>query len=268
LSLQNLTVSKEGNIGIISINRPEVLNVLNFNTLEELDEVLNELGNDSDVYVIILTGSGKSFAAGADIESMVEMNPDDAHKFASYGASIYRKIECFEKPVIAAVNGYALGGGFELALACDIIVASEKAKFGLPEVGLGIMPGFSGSVRLPELIGSKRAKELIFTGKIITAEEAGKIGLVNVVTNPDNTLDHAIDIAKQISMKGQIGVRYSKKSINHSFDMDMNSAIAMEASLFSLCFASPDQKEGMVAFLNKRKPNFTNGNITSKEGKV
>ena len=172
------------------------------------------------------------------------------------GASVFRKIELLEKPVIAAVNGFALGGGCELSMACDIRIASSKAKFGQPEVGLGITPGFSGTQRLPRLVGIGKAKELIYTAAVINAEEAYRIGLVNAVVAPDELLDKALEMANAIATKAQLAVRYSKEAINRGIETDIETGIDIETSLFGMCFATADQKEGMEAFLQKRNPEF------------
>ena len=186
------------------------------------------------------------------------MTPEEARSFAALGSKVFRKLELIDKPTIAAVNGYALGGGCELAMACDIIIASEKAKFGQPEVGLGITPGFAGTQRFPRIVGIKKAKELIFTGKTIGAEEAEKIGMTNKVVPQEELLPYTIDMAKVIASKGQIAVRYAKKAINRGIETDMDTANAIETDLFALCFANADQKEGMTAFLEKRKADFKN----------
>ena len=184
------------------------------------------------------------------------MNVLEAREFAKAGLDVFRKIESMEKPSIAAVNGFALGGGCELAMACDIRIASTKAKFGQPEVGLGITPGFGGTIRMPRIVGMAKAKELIFTGEIIKADEALKIGLANHLVEPEELMDKALEIANKISKNAQLAVRYSKTAINKNYEVDIDTAIEIEKDLFSLCFASEDQKEGMGAFIEKRKPEF------------
>ena len=206
--------------------------------------------------MIILIGEGKAFVAGADIEQMSSINPNRAREFANHGMELMTYIENLEKPVIAAVNGFALGGGCELALACDLRIASSKAKFGQPEVGLGITPGFGGTQRLSRLIGSSNAKLLIYTGNIIDANEAYRMGLVNSVVEPDLLISTAEELASNIASKSQMAVKYSKTAINKGIQTDIDTGLEIEKNLFALCFASQDQKEGMTAFLEKRKPNF------------
>jgi enoyl-CoA hydratase len=251
-----LLFKKEGNIGILSINRPDALNALNSIVLDELNEAMDVINNDEDVHVIILTGEGRAFVAGADIGEMKNMNPIEARAFAEKGLSLFRKIELLEKPVIAAVNGFALGGGCELSMSCDIRIASEKAKFGQPEVGLGITPGFAGTQRLSRLVGIGRAKELIFTCDIISAEEAYRIGLVNKVVSGQELMTSAIEMANKILSKSQLAIRYANTAINRGIETDLDTGMAIEKDLFGLCFATEDQKEGMGAFLEKRTPNY------------
>ncbi len=258
MDFKNLTIAKEENVAVLTINRPKALNALNTELLNELDKAIDVLKEEDDVFVIIITGEGKAFVAGADIGEMRDMSPEEAREFAILGSRIFRKIELMDKVVIAAVNGFALGGGCELALCCDIILGGEKAKFGQPEVGLGICLGFAGTQRLPQLVGVKKAKELIFTGDIIDAEEAGRIGLVNHVISQDELMTKAIEMAKKIASKGQIAVRYAKVAINRGIGTDMDTGNAIETDLFALCFANEDQKEGMTAFLEKRKAVFKN----------
>lgn len=256
MSWSNLLFKKEGNIGILSINRPDALNALNSIVLDELNEAMDVINNDEDVHVIILTGEGRAFVAGADIGEMKNMNPIEARAFAEKGLSLFRKIELLEKPVIAAVNGFALGGGCELSMSCDIRIASEKAKFGQPEVGLGITPGFAGTQRLSRLVGISRAKELIFTCDIISAEEAYRIGLVNKVVSGQELMTSAIEMANKILSKSQLAIRYANTAINRGIETDLDTGMAIEKDLFGLCFATEDQKEGMGAFLEKRTPNY------------
>lgn len=256
MEFNNLLIAKDENITIITLNRPKALNALNSEVLDELDKVFTELEKDDETKVVILTGEGKSFVAGADISQMQSLNEEEGFKFGLQGASVFRKIETFEKPVIAAVNGFALGGGCELALACDIRLASVKAKFGQPEVGLGITPGFSGTQRLPRLVGPGFAKELIYTASIINADRALQIGLVNNVYEVEELMPKAMELAKTIASKAQIAVRYSKKIINDGLDLDMDKAVELEAKYFGKCFATEDQKKGMEAFLNKSSYEF------------
>lgn len=256
MNWNNILLEKKGKIGILTIQREKALNALNSNLLKELDQAIDYVNDDESIYVLVITGKGKAFIAGADISEMKDLDQVQAREFAALGINCFRKIELMEKPVIAMVNGYALGGGCELAMACDIRIASEKAIFGQPEVGLGITPGFSATQRLPRLVGLAKAKELIFTGENIPADEALKIGLVNKVFNKDELLEEAIKMADKIASNGQLAVRYSKNAINRGFETDIETGISLEREYFGLCFASQDQKEGMSAFIEKRKADF------------
>lgn len=256
MNFENLLFEKKDNIAIVSINRPSSMNSLNSKVLDELDILFDEIDRDPEVYVVILTGIGKAFVAGADIPEMKDKTPSEAKQFANKGISLFRKIELMKKPVIAAVNGFALGGGCELAMCCDIRIGSNKAKFGQPEVGLGITPGFGGTQRLPRLVGEGRAKEIILTCDIIDSEEAYRIGLLNKVVEAHELMDKALEMASKIASKGQIAVRYSKMSINRGIETNLDSAMEIEEDLFALCFSTEDQKEGMKAFLEKRKANY------------
>lgn len=256
MKYQKLIIEKQGRIGLVKINHPEALNALNTLILQELDHAFDELAQDPEVDVVILTGEGRAFVAGADIAEMSVMKAEEGKRFGRLGAGVFRKIELLDKPVIAAVNGFALGGGCELAMACDIRIASVKAKFGQPEVGLGITPGFSGTQRLPRLVGLGKAKELIYTAAVIPAEEACRIGLVNKVVEPEKLMEECFAMAETIASKAQLAVRYAKEAINRGVETDVETGIVLEADLFGLCFATTDQKEGMDAFLLKRKPDF------------
>lgn len=258
MEFKHLILSRDGNVGILTISRPKALNALNTEVLQELDVALDDLANDKDVYVIVLTGEGKAFVAGADVVEMKDMTPEEAKEFAEKGCRVFRKLETINKPVIAAVNGYAFGGGCELAMACDIIIAGEQAKFGLPEVSLGITPGFGGTQRLPRIVGTKIAKEIIFTGGTIGAQEAQRIGLVNRVVPPNTSLQTAIEMGKIIASKGQIAVRNTKVAIDRGIETNIEKGIEIENQMFAGCFESNDQKEGMTAFIEKRKPIFKN----------
>ena len=253
---ENLLFRKEGNIGILSMNIPSTLNALTSKVLDELDKAIDSIIKDEDIYVLILTGEGKSFVAGADISEMKDFDFQGGRDFAEKGMKLFRKIELMEKPVIAAVNGYALGGGCELAMCCDIRIASEKAKFGQPEVGLGICPGFAGTQRLAKLVGIAKAKELIFTCDIINGKEAERIGLANKVVAPEELMSAAMEMANKIASKGQIAVRFSKTAINRGSESNIETGMIIEKDLFALCFETEDQKEAMAAFLEKRKPNY------------
>lgn len=253
---QKLIIEKQDGICVVKINHPEALNALNTAILLELAEAFDEIAHDDEIAVVVLTGEGRSFVAGADIAEMSTKNAGEGKRFGQIGAAVFRQIELLEKPVIAAVNGFALGGGCELAMACDIRIASAKAKFGQPEVGLGITPGFSGTQRLPRLVGPGKAKELIYTAAVIHAEEACRIGLVNKVVEPEALMDECMAMARTIAEKAPLAVRYAKEAINRGIETDIETGIALEADLFGLCFATADQKEGMEAFLQKRKPEF------------
>ena len=248
---------KQGNIALITINRPEALNALNSKVISELEQAVAAVEADTSLGAMILTGEGRSFVAGADIAEQCPMDPAAGRKWGQRGSALMRRIELLPIPTIAAVNGFALGGGCELAMSCDIILASEKAKFGQPEVGLGITPGFSGTQRLPRRVGMAKAKELIFSGKMIKADEAEKIGLVNAVYAPEELMNGAMEMAKSFAANAPVAVRYAKSCIDRGMQMDMDSAIAYENELFALCFATDDQKEGMTAFLEKREKHFS-----------
>lgn len=257
MDYRKLIVERQGRIGVVRINHPEALNALDTLVLRELGQAFDAFAADADIDVVVLTGEGRAFVAGADIAEMSAMTAAEGKAFGRLGADVFRKIELLPQPVIAAVNGFALGGGCELAMACDIRIASAKAKFGQPEVGLGITPGFSGTQRLPRLVGLGKAKELIYTAAVIPAEEALRIGLVNKVVAPEALMDEAFALAATIASKARLAVRYAKEAINRGIETDIETGIAVEASLFGLCFATADQKEGMAAFLQKRKPDFT-----------
>ncbi|WP_371373629.1 short-chain-enoyl-CoA hydratase [Sporomusa aerivorans] len=253
----NLLFEVEQGIGVVSINRPKALNALNGATIHELDDLFTKLATDSSVKVVILTGSGeKSFVAGADITEMQNMSAMEGRNWGKVAQAVFNKIENLPQPVIAAVNGYALGGGCELAMACDIRIASEQAKFGQPEVSLGIPPGFGGTQRLPRLVGKGRAKELLFCGDMIDAAEAYRIGLVNQVVGAEELMNAAKAMAGKIITRAPLAVKVCKAAVNEGLDIDLESGMAYEAEVFGLCFATEDQKVGMRAFVEKRKPNF------------
>lgn len=256
--MSNIITEINDHVAILKINRPKALNALNDEVLKELGEAFAEAEANEDVYVIIITGEGKAFVAGADIAQMKDFGAVEGKAFGAFGNGVFMAIENSVKPVIAAVNGFALGGGNELALACDMRIASSKAKFGQPEVGLGITPGFGGTQRLPRVVGSAKAMELILTGKTIKAEEALEIGLVNKVVEPEALMDEAMALAQAICQNAQIAVRQSKACINRGLQTDMATGTAFEAEAFGLCFATEDQKEGMSAFVEKREKNFKN----------
>ncbi|MGF7012573.1 enoyl-CoA hydratase [Lachnospiraceae bacterium PF1-22] len=250
---------QKGYIGIITISRPKVLNALNISVLNEMNRVLEKV-DIKTTRCLIITGAGeKAFVAGADIGEMVNLTRSEGEAFGKRGNDLLRKIEMFSIPVIAAINGFALGGGCELALSCDMRICSDNAVFGQPEVGLGIMPGFGGTQRLSRLIGLGRAKELIYSAKKINAEEAYRIGLVNAVFPLEKLMLEAEKMATGIARNAPIAVRYCKEAINLGIEMNIDQAITMEETLFGKCFETLDQKEGMNAFINlSRNKNFIN----------
>lgn len=255
---QTIRYEKTEQIGVVTINRPEALNALNSVVISELEQLISEVEQDKEIMALIVTGEGRSFVAGADIGEQYPMDLAAGRRWGQRGSALLRRIEKLEIPTVAAVNGFALGGGCELAMACDIILASEKAKFGQPEVGLGITPGFSGTQRLPRRVGTAMAKELIFTGRKISAAQAKEIGLVNAVYAPEELLPAAMDLCREICRNAPIAVRYAKACIDRGMQMDIDDGIALENELFAMCYATEDQKEGMGAFLEKRPAVFHN----------
>ena len=252
--MNNLLLEVENGIALLTINRPKSLNALNSETLAELNTCLAELENNEEVKVVILTGSGeKSFVAGADISEMVNGTPAEGRKMGLLAKEAFGRLENMPQVTIAAVNGCALGGGCEISMACDIRVASENARFAQPECGLGILPGFGGTQRLPRLVGKGRAKELIFTCDQITAEDAYRMGLVNHVVPQAELIDYCKAMAGRIMKNGPYAVSLAKQAINTGMDTDLDSGLKLEANLFGLSFSTADKKEGMTAFLEKRK---------------
>ena len=247
-----VNLEKQNHVGILTISRPEALNALNSQVLSDLDAVLDQVEADSDIYVVILTGEGRSFVAGADIGEMVNFSAIDGKRFGVHGGNVFLKLENLSKPVIAAVNGFALGGGCELAMACDIRLASEKAKFGQPEVGLGITPGFGGTQRLPRIVGLSKAMELILTAKVIGAAEAKAIGLVSEVYPPEELMAKALEMANAICANAPIAVKESKRCIRMGMQTDIATGSAFEAEAFGVTCGTQDKNEGMGAFLEKR----------------
>jgi enoyl-CoA hydratase len=256
MAYKNIIVETREKIGIIKINRPDVLNAVNVETILELENALHEFNNNKGIFVIIITGEGKSFVSGSDISKLAEMDSLKAREYSQIGQRVLSFIENMEKPVIAAVNGYALGSGCELAMACDIRISSEKAKFGQPEVKLGLIPGHAGTQRLARIVGVAKAKELIFTGDMIDAQEAFRIGLVNKVVTPDALIQETINIAKKILEVGPTAVRIAKTVINRGIDTHLTTANAYETEAFSILFSTDETKEGMKAFLEKRRPKW------------
>ena len=251
-----LKIEQLDQITVMKVSAPKSLNALNSTVLKEIDHFVSHL-DTTQTRVLIVTGDGeKAFVAGADISEMAHLYEKEGYEFSKIGAVAFRKLETLPIPVIAAVNGFALGGGCELAMACDIRIASNKAKFGQPEVGLGITPGFSGTYRLAKLVGQGYAKEMIFTGKAIRADEALRIGLVNAVYEPEELMDKAIEMAQKMIKNAPLAIKYAKQCINESYDLIAEDAIELENTNFGKCFATEDQKEGMSAFLEKREAVF------------
>lgn len=258
MSYKNLLVEVKDKVAVVTLNRPKAMNALNEETLLELQDVFVDFATNPDAQVAIITGSGeKAFVAGADIAAMQPLTALEARKFAKLGHQLMRHIEACPKPVIAAVNGFALGGGCELALGCDIRIASENARFGQPEVNLGVIPGFGGTQRLARLIGKGRAMELILTGDMVDAAEAYRIGLANKVVPLEQLLETAKKMAFTIISKGTFAVSVAKEAVLNGLELDLDRANQYESELFGLCFATTDQKEGMQAFLEKRPAEFT-----------
>ena len=257
LTLENLLYEKKGAVAYITLNRPKVLNALNKATIAELTAAFGDSRDDAAVRGVIFTGAGdKAFAAGADVSEVVNDTPLEAEEKTRYGQTLTTLIENLGKPVIAAVNGFALGGGCELAMACTIRLAAETAKFGQPEVKLGIMPGYGGTQRLPRLIGKGRALQLILSGDIISAQEAYRIGLVNEVVPNDSLMARAEVILKQINSNAPQSVKFSIEAVNKGLETSLSEGLLLEASLFAICAATEDKKEGTSAFLAKRAPKF------------
>ena len=256
MNYASIIVEKKNNIGYIIINKPQVLNALDKTVLKELLVAVDDLEADSSIKVALITGRDKAFVAGADIKQMKDMNTLEGKEFGELGHTLMHHIEGSRIPYIAVVNGFALGGGCELMMACDIILASASAKIGQPEINLGIHPGFGGTQRLPRLVGAMKAKELLFTGDTIDANEALRIGLVNKVVEPEKLMEEAEKLAAKIASKSSVQHRFIKELVNKGTQMSLASACAMEVQYFSKCFSTEDQKEGMSAFLEKRKPVF------------
>jgi enoyl-CoA hydratase len=258
MSYENIMYQTADGIATLAFNRPKALNALNRQLLEEFVAALEQTAADETVRVLVLTGAGdKAFVAGADITEIARFTPLQAKRFAARGQAAISRLTALEIPVIAAVNGFALGGGTEMALACDFIYASEKARFGLPEINLGIIPGFGGTQRLARLIGANAAKELIFTGRMIGADEALRLGIVNRVCAPETLMDAVLETARAIAAKGRVSLRAAKQAVNRGLDVDLAAGCALEVDAFALCLASPDAQEGTRAFLEKRPAAFS-----------
>lgn len=252
--MTNILLEKKGLYAVATINRPKALNALNSEVLSDLDELVQTVSADADIRALVITGSGeKAFVAGADIGEMSTLTPEEGEAFGKHGNNVFRKLETLPIPTIAAVNGFALGGGCELSMSCDIRICADTAVFGQPEAGLGITPGFGGTQRLARLVGPGMAKQLIYTAKNIKADEAYRIGLVNAVYPLDELMPAAEKMAETIAKNAPIAVRACKKAINEGLEVEMDDAVVIEEKLFGSCFKTADQIEGMSAFLEKRK---------------
>jgi enoyl-CoA hydratase len=251
-----IDLRKDGRVAILTVDRPEALNAMNLDLLQELSEVIDRVEADEEVRVLVITGAGRAFIAGADIGHMSTMSPQQAKEWSQLGQRTVGKLEKLQKPVIAAINGYALGGGTELALACDIRIASEKAVFGQPEVVLGMIAGFGGTQRLPRLVGPGRAKEMLFTGDRYDAQTAYDMGLVNKVVPAEELLDYCVGMAKRIASRGPQAVRLTKEAIDHGQDLTLEKGLRVEQDLYALIFTTDEPREGCGAFLEKREPRF------------
>jgi len=262
MGYENILFEAADGVGVLTFNRPKALNALTTNTLEEVKEVVESIAFAREIRVLVLTGAGdKAFVAGADITGFQTLNPLQARHFAELGQEVFFKLEHLPQPVIACVNGFALGGGCEIAMACDFIYASEKARFGQPEVNLGLIPGFGGTQRLARMVGRAKAKELCMTGEAIDAQQARELGLVAKVFPAEQLLEETLKAAKLLAGKAPGVLRSIKQVINRGLDVDLKTGCAIEAEAFGLCFASQDAQEGVSAFLEKRKPNFK-GSLT------
>ncbi|MBI4373369.1 MAG: enoyl-CoA hydratase/isomerase family protein [Deltaproteobacteria bacterium] len=257
MNYQNLKLEKQNRVATVWLSREKALNALNADLLKELKNGFETLSEDREVWAVILTGAGeKAFVAGADIAAMSQMSPDQASEFGRLGHEVMSAVENCKKPVIAAVNGFCLGGGLELALSCDFIYASERAKLGLPEVGLGLFPGWGGTQRLTRLLGKNRAKEIIFTGRMLSAQEAFQFGVVNRVCKPEELMNEVRAAAAEICKKGPVAVSLAKKLMNEACNTSLVDGLANERKTFPECFKTEDTKEGLAAFLEKRAANF------------
>lgn len=256
MTYEVLNKSISGGIATITISRPAAMNALNSRFFDEMDFMLNDLEKNKDIRVLIITGEGKAFVAGADISEMAEMNAEQGKKFSQRGQSVFSRIENLPYPVIAAVNGFALGGGCELALSCDIRIASSLAKFGQPEVNLGLIPGYAGTQRLPRIAGLSNSLYLILTGDMITADDAYRMGLVQRITDPEKLMEVAMEVATKISSKGAKAVKDAKTVIRRGIDMAFTEGCRTEAVAFGNLFGNGESGEGMRAFLEKRKPEW------------
>ncbi len=248
-----VSIEKQGHVALVTLRRPEALNALNGALLGALDEAVAAIGADDEIRAVVLTGEGKAFVAGADVSEMAGMASEEAAAYGRLGTDIFARLEALPQPVIAAVNGFALGGGCELALACDIRIASEKAKFAQPEVGLGITPGFGGTQRLPRAVGMSRAMEMILTARMVDAQAALSMGLVSAVYPPESLLEEAMKLAESIAKGAPAAVRAAKRAMHKGIALPLDKGIEEETALFAACFDTTDQKEAMAAFVEKRK---------------
>lgn len=251
-----IALKKDGGIALLTVDRPEALNAMNATMIEELSQAFDDVAADNEIRVLIITGTGRAFIAGADIAHMSVFTPPQAKQWSELGQGMVGRLQSLTKPVIAAVNGYALGGGTELALACDIRVASEKAVFGQPEVKLGMIAGFGGTQRLTRLVGPGMAKEMLFTGDQYDAEAAYKMGLVNKIVPGEELLDYCIEMAKRIAKRGPHAVSLSKEAVDRGGDMTLREALHLESELYASAFTTDEAHEGCTAFLEKREPKF------------
>ncbi|MBR0086069.1 MAG: enoyl-CoA hydratase/isomerase family protein [Lachnospiraceae bacterium] len=256
--MSNVLTELKGNVAVLTINKPQTLNALSDEVLNDLEAAFDAAAADENVYVIVITGAGKAFVAGADIAYMSEFNSEQGKAYGIHGNAVFHKIEDCEKPVIAAINGFALGGGNELAMSTDIRIASTKAIFGQPEVGLGITPGFGGTQRLSRIVGSSKAKEIIFTGRNVKADEALAIGLVSKVVEPEALIDEAVALGTKIARNAQLAVRACKKAINYGLNHDIYEGTDYEAEILGSTFGTADQRGAMKAFVNKEKWQMVN----------
>jgi enoyl-CoA hydratase len=257
MNYKNLIVEIKNKIAVLTFNRPQVLNAMNTETVAELGNAITKMESDDQIAVVVLTGAGRAFIAGADIAEMSSKTPEQARHYSKLGHTVMHRLETLKKPVIAAVNGYALGGGVEVLLSCDISIASDQAKFGLPETILGAIPGWGATQRAARLVGITRTKQLIFTGEIIDARTAYEFGLINRIVPHDQLMQAVMDMAQKISMQGPCALAEAKKTINEGIEKTLEDGCKLEINAFCRLFATEDQKEGMKAFLEKRKPCFT-----------
>ncbi len=256
MSYQTILFDQEDGVATITFNRPDKLNALSHEMLSEFKDAVARVRQDPEVRVLLLTGAGRSFIAGADIKVFLDFDPLAARAFAASAHETGFALEALEIPVIACVNGFALGGGLEMAMACDFIYAADTARLGQPEINLGIIPGFGGTQRLARLVGKGAAKEMVFTGRLVNAAEAKALGLVAQVFPTDTFMAECLKVARSLAAKGRVSLRAAKQAIDRGFDLDLKNACLLEVDAFALCFASPDAHEGARAFLEKRQPNF------------